>query len=98
FRDIVGIESNQFTELHSNCEQKLKSIDLQNLDNQLSTAIGRPRALSTQSHLLITLIWLKQYMLECTIAWVFQIPHKQVYQYTRSGLKVLFDYFAPTIC
>lgn len=58
-----------------------------------STKGGRTRALTSRQHLLITLVWLRIYLIERVLAWLFGISQSRAHTYIRTGLDALYEFF-----
>lgn len=96
FTTLVGLSILQFKDLYSKVKHKLLSNQLHDT-SETKQKVGRPRILSGESQLCLTLLWMRQYPTESMLSWLFEIPTSLVYKYTRSTLEILYTYTVSSI-
>ncbi len=86
----MGVTNEQFEDLHHKLKDKLETTS-QTLGTKGPS--GRKRALSTSSQLLLFLFWMRQYLNERILSWLFGISDSTVNDYIQSTKQVCYNYF-----
>ncbi len=94
FFNIIGLTVDQFHAFHSELKAKLESTSL--FGGEKATS-GRPRALNSEAQLLLFLLWMRQYLNERILAWIFGIPCSLINDYLQTTLNICYDHFKDKI-
>jgi hypothetical protein len=94
FRQIVGIEQDQFERLLNDPEisSGLDNISIETGESKRGVG-GRHRCMSSRDMLLILLVYMRQYVSYRFLSWITGHPTGTLYKYVRAASNVLYTYF-----
>ncbi len=92
FAEVTGFSVSEFALLFNRFGDILARTCMDD-PSETKSVLGRPRSLDPRSQLRLFLLWIRQYPVERLLAWMFYLDIKQVYQYNRASLYVLYNYY-----
>eukprot|EP01118_Nematostelium_gracile_P002386 TRINITY_DN1260_c0_g1_i6.p1 TRINITY_DN1260_c0_g1~~TRINITY_DN1260_c0_g1_i6.p1 ORF type:complete len:388 (+),score=55.65 TRINITY_DN1260_c0_g1_i6:540-1703(+) len=92
FEKMCGLSVDQFDHLHNNLELELSRTKLGGDGLKVKMSNGRSRSLSTENQLLLFFIWMRQYVPEYFLGFLFQIAQSRVSDYIHTTLDIYYNF------
>lgn len=97
FRNIIGISTNEFDELHSNVNSELEATSITTGEAKEYAKMGRDRVMGTVMQLMVFLLYMRQAISLQFLSWLTGVSPSNLYKYNRATMNVLYNYYKDKI-